>query len=102
MKKTQIGTFLFHFVRYLRTFDVNTRKVINRSSQCSLPVSESSKLHGKTFRIFHDDTLQTFFRRLCFSPDGELLIAPSGVAELNSDSKPIHTTYIYTRYNTKQ
>lgn len=86
----------------MRLFDVSTRKVVTRSSKSTLPVPEDSSLHGKVFRIFHDDTLQTFYRRLCFSPDGELLFAPSGVAELNENAKPIHTTYVYTRNNTKQ
>lgn len=86
----------------MRVFDAVTRKIVTRSSKCVLPVPESSELHGKICRIFHDDTLQTFYRRLCFSPDGELIFTPSGVAELNGPEKPINTTYIYTRYSTKQ
>lgn len=30
-------------------------------------------------RLYHDETLVSFFRRLSFSPDGSLLVAPSGV-----------------------
>lgn len=30
-------------------------------------------------RIFHDETLTCFFRRLAFSPDGQLLCLPAGV-----------------------
>lgn len=88
--------------RYFRVFDINTKKVISRNSKCLLPVPESSPLHGKTVRLFHDDTLQTFFRRLAFSPDGQLIITPSGVAEIEGASKPLNTTYIYSRFSLKQ
>nr|KAJ3419711.1 hypothetical protein HK105_006595 [Polyrhizophydium stewartii] len=32
----------------------------------------------KSTRIFHDENLTSFFRRLSFSPDGALLVAPAG------------------------
>ncbi|KAJ6641454.1 Chromatin assembly factor 1 subunit B [Pseudolycoriella hygida] len=88
--------------RYMRTYDVTSKKLLHQSGKCALPVPTDSPLSGKVIRLFHDETLQTFYRRLCFSPDGKLIIAPSGVAELNGDnSKPIHTTYIYTRSDQK-
>lgn len=86
----------------MRTYDVNSKKLIHQSGKCALPVACDSPLSGKIIRLFHDETLQTFYRRLCFSPDGQLIIAPSGVAELNGEnSKPIHTTYVYTRADQK-
>lgn len=88
--------------RYFRVFDINTKKVISRNSKCLLPVPETSPLHGKTIRLFHDDTLQTFFRRLAFSPDGQLIITPSGVADIEGAAKPLNTTYIYSRFSLKQ
>ncbi|GAB0098158.1 chromatin assembly factor 1 subunit B [Sergentomyia squamirostris] len=88
--------------RYFRIFDVNTRKVISRNGKCQLPVPPDHPLHGKIMRIFHDDTLQTFFRRLSFSPDGELVVAPAGVAEVDEGQKSLNTTLIYTRNSLKQ
>jgi hypothetical protein len=29
-----------------------------------------------SIRIFHDDTMKSFFRRMCFTPDGNLLLTP--------------------------
>lgn len=87
--------------RKFRLLDANSKRVLTRSNKCSLPFPNDSPLHEKVLRIFHDDTLQTFFRRLSFSPDGELIVTPAGVAE-TADAKALHTTYIYTRYNTKQ
>ncbi|KAL1131538.1 hypothetical protein AAG570_011155, partial [Ranatra chinensis] len=48
-------------------------------------------------RLFHDDTLKTFYRRLTFTPDGELLIVPAGVLEppssAPSSAKPTNATW---------
>lgn len=88
--------------RYFRLFDVQTKKIVQRNNKSILPVSASSSLHNKNVRLFHDDTLQTFFRRLCFSPEGTLIVVPSGVADDEGCSaKPINMTYIYTRYSLK-
>ncbi|XP_019549444.2 chromatin assembly factor 1 subunit B [Aedes albopictus] len=88
--------------RYFRVFDLHTKKVLTRNNKCVLPVAKDSPLHGKTVRLYHDDTLQTFFRRLSFSPDGNLIVTPSGVAEIEGVPKPLNTTYIYTRNSLKQ
>lgn len=32
-----------------------------------------------SFRLYHDENLVSFFRRLSFSPDGALLITPAGL-----------------------
>lgn len=88
--------------RYFRVFDLHTKKVLTRNNKCVLPVPKDSPMHGKTVRLYHDDTLQTFFRRLSFSPDGNLIVTPSGVAEIEGVPKPLNTTYIYTRNSLKQ
>lgn len=89
--------------RTFRIFDVETRRVISRSSKCLLPVPEESELYGKITRLYHDDTLQTFFRRLSFSPDGQIIVTPSGVCDQDQVAgKPLNASYIYTRYSTKQ
>lgn len=53
-------------------------------------------------RFFHDDTLQTFFRRLCFTPDGKLLLTPAGVADYDGCTHPLNTTYVFSRYGFRQ
>ena len=45
--------------------------------------------------MFYDDTLKSFCRRPDFSPDGEFLIAPSGVIEKNG--KLTNCIYIFHR-----
>ena len=59
----------------------------------------------KSSRLFYDDTLRSFCRRLTFTPGGELLIAPSGILEISGEdtdnseenNKYINTTYIFDR-----
>ncbi|CRL06429.1 CLUMA_CG019620, isoform A [Clunio marinus] len=88
--------------RYLRFFDTQSKKIIQRINKLMLPVKPESPFHQKTIRMFHDDTLQTFFRRLCFSPDGNIIVVPAGIAEVEgSNMKPLNTTYIFTRNNLK-
>ncbi|OTF82764.1 hypothetical protein BLA29_007857 [Euroglyphus maynei] len=36
-------------------------------------------------KLFYDQTMMSFFRRLTFSPGGELLFAPSGILESGND-----------------
>lgn len=89
--------------RYFRIFDVKSKKNIQRNSKSLLPVSSESPFYKKPVRLFHDDTLQTFFRRLCFSPEGSLIVVPAGCAEIEgSEEKPLNTTYVYTRYDLKE
>lgn len=88
--------------RYFRVFDLHSKKVLTRSNKSLLPVPKDSPLHGQTIRLYHDDTLQTFFRRLSFSPDGNLIVTPAGVAEIPGVPKPLNTTYIYTRNSLRQ
>jgi len=54
------------------------------------------KVENKEMRLFHDETFKGFFRRLSWSPDGELLIAPSGVLETAESSKVQHCSWVFT------
>ena len=63
----------------------------------------------KSYKLFHDDTLKTFCRRLNFSPDGLILFAPCGLLELNETTtdesdpikkeKKINATFAFARNN---
>lgn len=87
----------FVIYRMCRVYSVNSKKLVSRVSKAQLPVPDSSDLHGKVVRLFHDDTLKSFFRRLCFSPDGQLLIVPSGIIENPNSDKNSNATFIFTR-----
>jgi chromatin assembly factor 1 subunit B len=52
---------------------------------------------GRQFRMWIDESLSFFFRRLTFSPDGNLLVVPAGRYE-NGD-KATNMTYIFTKSN---
>ncbi|KAI9097144.1 WD40-repeat-containing domain protein [Phlyctochytrium arcticum] len=64
---------------------------------------------AKPARLFHDETLTSFFRRPTFTPDGSLLMTPAGVVNQSENSTPStgdsgssvstpkNTTYVFTR-----
>uniref|UniRef100_A0A1B6D4T7 CAF1B/HIR1 beta-propeller domain-containing protein n=1 Tax=Clastoptera arizonana TaxID=38151 RepID=A0A1B6D4T7_9HEMI len=79
--------------RFLRIFNPNTKKIISRVSKAKLPKSDPE---SKPTHLFHDDTIKTFFRRLTFSPDGELLIVPSGLIEQPGKNSS-NSTLIFSR-----
>lgn len=89
--------------RQCRLIDLNTMKTIQRANKSKIPTSPGHALEGKTVRLFHDDTFKSFFRRLTFTIDGSLIIAPSGIIEPpESTEQPIHTTLIFSRHNIKE
>ncbi|ODV96655.1 hypothetical protein PACTADRAFT_1242 [Pachysolen tannophilus NRRL Y-2460] len=45
----------------------------------------------KNCLLYHNETLQSFFRRLCFSPDGNLLLTPSGIFKNYSNTNVSNT-----------
>ncbi|KAL6633125.1 WD40 repeat-like protein [Neocallimastix sp. 'constans'] len=86
---------------------------ISSSPVNSSPTSTSTnvKIQTKSNRIYHDETLTSFFRRLSFTSDGSLLLTPAGqyrgcvlpaskkkdenISSTQPDLK--NTVYIYTR-----
>ncbi|KAG0033888.1 hypothetical protein BGZ82_005956 [Podila clonocystis] len=78
----------------------------------------TNRSQPKSFRLYHDETLTSFFRRLSFTPDGAMLLTPSGqykapahkpTAAREDDATPgqptpldletRNTAYIYARRN---
>ncbi|KAK3806347.1 MAG: WD40-repeat-containing domain protein [Benniella sp.] len=74
--------------------------------------TKPTKAAAKTFRLYHDETLTSFFRRLSFTPDGSMLLTPagqykapvhkqkeddSGSAPQAPDLETRNTVYIYAR-----
>lgn len=66
-------------------------------------VSNSNKeqlVNFKSNYLYHNETLQSFFRRLTFSPDGSLLITTCGIYKTGDDNHNgsiENTVYVYTR-----
>ncbi|VDI38219.1 chromatin assembly factor 1 subunit B [Mytilus galloprovincialis] len=87
--------------RSLRIFNLSNDKCLHTVSKMSLPQpatqsSDSpSEIKPKSFKMFHDDTMRSFFRRLTFTQDGEILIVPAGCIECGD--KLINSTYMFSR-----
>ncbi|KAG0496501.1 hypothetical protein HPP92_001192 [Vanilla planifolia] len=57
---------------------------------------DSESLLAKT-HLFHDETLNSFFRRLSWSPDGSFLLVPAGMFKYSSATDTTNTAYIISR-----
>lgn len=70
---------------------------INQDSKKNI----SNAVNYKQNFLYHGETLQSFFRRLTFSPDGALLLTTSGMYKQSSiklnQEEITNTVYVYTR-----
>lgn len=84
--------------RVLRVFSTHTKK----KAFCISKMSSGPPAEGeaKQYRMFHDDSMRSFFRRLSFTPDGSFLLAPAGCVEIGENI--INTTYIFSRKSLKR
>lgn len=64
-----------------KIYKINFNNENNSNSENNNDNNKSSS----TSKLFYDQTLMSFFRRLTFSPGGELLFAPSGILEFGND-----------------
>uniref|UniRef100_A0A2D4I4A4 Chromatin assembly factor 1 subunit B n=1 Tax=Micrurus lemniscatus lemniscatus TaxID=129467 RepID=A0A2D4I4A4_MICLE len=84
--------------RILRVYNTQTKRVaFNVTKMLSGGGSEGEV---KSYRMFHDDSMKSFFRRLTFTPDGSLLLVPAGCVE--SGENVMNTTYVFSRKNLKR
>ncbi|KAK6111172.1 WD domain G-beta repeat family protein [Brugia pahangi] len=73
-----------------------TRLICIQNVRLPETVLRKSNLTVGSYKLFHDDQLMSFSRIPDFSPDGELLIAPSGILETGSSN--VFGTYIFRRH----
>lgn len=84
--------------RYCRIYNISTKKIVHRIHKTSLPTLDAEdNVTEKSTRLFYDDTLKSFCRRLSFSPDGELLVTPSGIVE-DDNGKITNVAYVFSRH----
>ncbi|XP_065156568.1 uncharacterized protein Caf1-105 [Atheta coriaria] len=82
--------------RVCRVFDKDGRRLRARISRGKLPVDEDNEFYEKDVKYFHDDTFKTYFRRLNFTPDGSLLLVPSGAVETEEKKNAFFGTFAFT------
>ncbi|XP_015258010.1 PREDICTED: chromatin assembly factor 1 subunit B isoform X1 [Cyprinodon variegatus] len=84
--------------RVMRVYSTHTKK----KAFCISKMSSGPLADGevKQYRMFHDDSMRSFFRRLSFTPDGSFLLAPAGCVEVGESI--INTTYIFSRKSLKR
>uniref|UniRef100_A0A8C3KWH7 Chromatin assembly factor 1 subunit B n=1 Tax=Chrysolophus pictus TaxID=9089 RepID=A0A8C3KWH7_CHRPC len=84
--------------RVLRVYNTQTKRVAFNVTK--MPSESGAEGEARSYRMFHDDSMKSFFRRLSFTPDGSLLLTPAGCVE--SGENVTNTTYIFSRNNLKR
>ncbi|KAM5281676.1 chromatin assembly factor 1 subunit B [Ctenodactylus gundi] len=84
--------------RVLRVYSTQKKRVAFNVSKM-LP-GAGAEGEARSYRMFHDDSMKSFFRRLSFTPDGSLLLTPAGCVE--SGENVMNTTYVFSRKNLKR
>uniref|UniRef100_A0A667WWM1 Chromatin assembly factor 1 subunit B n=1 Tax=Myripristis murdjan TaxID=586833 RepID=A0A667WWM1_9TELE len=82
--------------RVMRVYSTHTRK----KAYCVSKMSSGPIGEGEHYRMFHDDSMRSFFRRLTFTPDGSFLLTPAGCVETGENIT--NTTYIFSRKGFKR
>ncbi|XP_076655099.1 chromatin assembly factor 1, p105 subunit [Halictus rubicundus] len=89
--------------RTCRLFDISTKKTVQRVYKAKIPTPSDHPLKDKTVRLFYDDTFKSFFRRLTFSLDGQLIMVPSGIIDpLETTERISNATIVFSRHNLKE
>ncbi|XP_008556657.1 chromatin assembly factor 1 subunit B [Microplitis demolitor] len=89
--------------RQCRLIDLNTMKTIQRVSKSRIPTPPGHLLENKIIRLFCDDTFKSYFRRLTFTIDGSLIIAPSGIIDSQESTDCLsNAIIIFSRNNIKE
>ena len=87
--------------RVLRVYNSKGYKSVCKTSKCRLSIGcdpeTGERKEERMVRLFHDDSYKSYSRRLSFSPDGELVVVPSGVVEMEGEAKVEHCTYVFSR-----
>uniref|UniRef100_A0A286XYU0 Chromatin assembly factor 1 subunit B n=1 Tax=Cavia porcellus TaxID=10141 RepID=A0A286XYU0_CAVPO len=84
--------------RVLRVYSTQKKRVAFNVSKMLSGVGAEGE--ARSYRMFHDDSMKSFFRRLSFTPDGSLLLTPAGCVE--SGENVTNTTYVFSRKNLKR
>ncbi|XP_021260907.1 chromatin assembly factor 1 subunit B isoform X1 [Numida meleagris] len=84
--------------RVLRVYNTQTKRVAFNVTK--MPSESGAEGEARSYRMFHDDSMKSFFRRLSFTPDGSLLLTPAGCVE--SGENVTNTTYVFSRNNLKR
>ncbi|KAL0615626.1 Chromatin assembly factor 1 subunit B [Plecturocebus cupreus] len=84
--------------RVLRVYSIQKKRVAFNVSKMLSGIGAEGE--ARSYRMFHDDSMKSFFRRLSFTPDGSLLLTPAGCVE--SGENVTNTTYVFSRKNLKR
>ena len=95
--------FACKFGRSCRIYSFEKRQLLHdvKKMPIELVPTTPNDVPARAVRMFHSaDTMKSFFRRLSFSPDGQILVVPAGCIEGSQSVETISsTTYVFSRSN---
>ncbi|KAL3151977.1 hypothetical protein ABBQ32_001100 [Trebouxia sp. C0010 RCD-2024] len=86
----------------LQCLHVLSKRAMPASAASSEGEQDTVKAQPHKCSLFHDDQLNSFFRRLAWSPDGSFLVVPCGQYKQTMDSPTLSTAYVYARGHLNQ
>jgi len=92
-RKTSTGKDFTSF-QILKYLELNTQK-----NETNTEATDGAGATQKKRRLFASDAVGTFFRRLCWSPDGSLLFTPCGIWQEKPEDPIVYTTFVWSRHN---
>ncbi|XP_016147784.1 chromatin assembly factor 1 subunit B-like [Sinocyclocheilus grahami] len=84
----------------LRAYQLTAVQQLQERWKRETAFSDGAPNTVKNYRMFHDDGMRSFFRRLTFTPDGSFLLAPAGCVEAGENVT--NTTYVFSRKSFKR
>ena len=79
--------------------EVKSEEVKAQDEPVEAPAETKKTTTSTSSKLFFDQTLTSFCRRLTFSPGGELLFAPSGIIETGGPEEYKNTVHVFQRSN---
>lgn len=75
----------------------------SKGTAMMIEVDQGEKV-SRSFKMFMDDerNISSFYKRMDWSPDANLLLVPGGQFQETPESKIIASAYIFTRFNLKE
>ena len=79
--------------------NVSCQEILSRGEENADPSAAPGTARSKPGKqaLYHDDTMQSFFRRPAWSPCGSFLATPSGTHKEHAGAREQHVTYLFER-----
>ncbi|KAK9828964.1 hypothetical protein WJX72_003084 [[Myrmecia] bisecta] len=78
--------------------DLVCQHILNKNA-LALTAVDGEKVKVQRHHLFQDESMESFFRRPSWSPEGSLLVLPAGQHKSSAASPQVNAAYVYARDN---